>query len=82
MATTLTTITAHDLNTELQRVGARPCQPGGVQAFVNGPTTILTDGELHRWAGTARMAFATLQALPSHAGSAGVWQALLASAHN
>ena len=77
-----TPITVHDLNTELQRIGARPCQPGGIQAWVNGPQALLTDGDLHRWAGSPGAALATLQTLPQHVGSAGVWQAFLASVQN
>ena len=72
--------TTHDINTQLLRAGGRPWLPGGIEAFVNGASTLLRDDAGHRWAGDTGEALATLRQFPTARGRhadqrAAIWQA-------
>ena len=61
-------LTAHDINTQLLRVGGRPWLPGGIEAFVNGTATLLRDEAGHRGTGETTEAIQRLQHLPTARG--------------
>lgn len=72
-------LTAHDVNTQLLRVGGRPWLPDGIEAFVNGTATLLRDETGHRWTGDTTEALRRLQHLPTARGRnanqcAAIWE--------
>ena len=62
------TLTTHDLNCALLRVGARPGTLSGIQGLVNGTLALLTDGERFTWSGNVQTALARLATLPTARG--------------